>query len=63
MLSISRSTNPYVRGIKPRVFFEQRHNMIKKEIMLNDSAKHYYPEKGTSNNRRKSDNPNWVSNE
>lgn len=39
MLTIARSTNPYIRGIKPRIFFEQRNLMMRKEIMLNDVSK------------------------
>lgn len=43
MLTFSRSANPYIRGVKPRVFFEGRKRDLNKQIMLNEVSKDHYP--------------------
>lgn len=46
MLSIRRSMNPYLSGMKPRAFFEKRNEMLKME-KIKTSGRVF--------------NPNWVN--
>lgn len=39
MSGLNRSSNPYLSSIKPRVFFQKRNEMLKKEKLVNSGRK------------------------
>lgn len=63
MMSITRSTNQFINGTKPRLFFEARKNQMDKETMLNTVSKDHYPKWSPSKhyNNSEYENPELSS--